>query len=597
MAPANAEHLRDFSFPLNVYARLLELEDGYAEYMHYGLFERSDGSAAEAQRRASDLLWQHLPPPCRLLDVGVGLGTSLRRLTDAGYAVVGVTPDAAQISFVRQRHGDAVRTECTRYEDFSEGLGVDGQAGKWDAILFQESAQYINDLDLFDQADRLLGERGEIIVMDEFMLCRDAESTGHLHYLEHFLCLAERFGFTVSTQLDLSVKAAHTVDWLLAAVDRNALTLQAELGVSVEQLAALNASNLVYREQYGAGRYGYFLLRLTRGARPQWLLGRVAGGQRQGEMRQLFADVFGHDMSPEHWQWKYGDGHGLGIGVWRTDTAAGTQMVAHYGGVSRDILLFGKPAKALQCGDVMVAEQGRRSLSRRGPVFLAAATCLEQSIGYGTPHLIAFGFPNDRAYRLPEQLGLYAESGRMVEAIWPSLASRPSLLYALREIDASDKSLDCQLDACWAAMAADSRDLAIGVRDASYLRHRYMQHPDKQYRLFALKRRFGGAVLGVIVLRIVGEGAATTCELLDAIGSVRLLPLLLHHARRLAASFGAAQLTAWLSDNLRPYFGLPGDAEVHDLGIVIPGNAWTPGPPVTSLQGRWWLTGGDADFR
>lgn len=595
--------MKDFSFPLNVYARLLELEDGGVEYMHYGVFETEDDSASAAQRRASDLLWQHLPPPCRLLDVGVGLGTTLRRLTDAGYAVTGVTPDAAQINFIRNRHGDAVRTECTRYEDFSEGLGAAGQAGNWDAILFQESAQYINDLDLFDQADRLLGERGEIIVMDEFMLCRDDENVGHLHYLEHFLRLAERFGFTVSAQLDLSTKAAHTVDWLLAAVDRNALTLQSELGVSAEQLAGLNASNRAYREQYGAGRYGYFLLRLTREQRPHWHLGRVAGAERQSEMRQLFAEVFGHAMSEAHWAWKYGDGRGVGIGVWQQeplapDEAATPRLVAHYGGTTRDISYFGAPAKALACCDLMVAEAGRGSLSRKGPVFLSAATCLEQTLGYGAKHLVGFGLPNERAYRLPERLGLYASClGRIVEAVWPARRQRPALRLALREIVATDRSVDAAIDVCWAAMQADLGDYIIGVRDAAYLRHRYLQHPDKQYRLFALKRRFGGAVLGVIVLRIEGEGAATTCELLDAVGAVRWLPLLVHHARRLAASFGAAQLTAWLTDNLQPYFGLPGDAQVRDLGILIPGNAWTPGPSVTSLQGRWWLTGGDADFR
>jgi hypothetical protein len=30
---------------------------------------------------------------------------------------------------------------------------------------------------------------------------------------------------------------------------------------------------------------------------------------------------------------------------------------------------------------------------------------------------------------------------------------------------------------------------------------------------------------------------------------------------------------------------------------MVPANVWTNGPPVAELTGRWWLTGGDADFR
>lgn len=36
---------------------------------------------------------------------------------------------------------------------------------------------------------------------------------------------------------------------------------------------------------------------------------------------------------------------------------------------------------------------------------------------------------------------------------------------------------------------------------------------------------------------------------------------------------------------------------VRDLGINVPANAWSAGPPIEKLIGRWWLTGGDTDFR
>jgi len=36
---------------------------------------------------------------------------------------------------------------------------------------------------------------------------------------------------------------------------------------------------------------------------------------------------------------------------------------------------------------------------------------------------------------------------------------------------------------------------------------------------------------------------------------------------------------------------------VRDLDVFVPANAWTAGPPIEKLIGRWWLTGGDTDFR
>ncbi|HYV41690.1 MAG TPA: hypothetical protein VEO02_07875 [Thermoanaerobaculia bacterium] len=53
--------------------RVLTLEEGVAHSMHYGLFERGDESIATAQERSTALLLERLPPPpCRLLEVGVG---------------------------------------------------------------------------------------------------------------------------------------------------------------------------------------------------------------------------------------------------------------------------------------------------------------------------------------------------------------------------------------------------------------------------------------------------------------------------------------------------------------------------------------------
>lgn len=573
--------LGEVAFPLNVYARAVELEEGQVHDLHYGLHETPDMPTAQAQRRSTELLWRHLPPPCRLLEVGLGFGATLARLVAAGYAATGITPDPAQMACARARHGETLPAVCARLEDFHDS------PGSWNALLFQESAQYIAPLDLFTRANELLAEHGEIVVLDEFALRRTAPGRENLHLLPHFIALAGRFGFAAAEPLDLSREAAPTLDYLLRVVPRHAAALQRDLGVAADTLAALNSANAACREKYADGRYGYLLLKLRRVSRPRWQLGAISSSNA-GVMRELFAEVFHHPMSHEHWLWKYGDGRGFAIGVWEKG-----RLIAHYGGVARNIMFFGEPQSAAQSCDVMVAPAGRATLSRQGPLFLAAATYLENQLGYGNQHLLGVGFPSARAWKAPARLGLYGGPvGRMLELSWPAARGRPSLLRAVRPLDLTKAGHRADADACWAAMRAGLRGMIAVVRDAETLHHRYTAHPDKAYRIFVVRHRFWGRPFGLFVLR---PGAEEGCELMDVIAPLAAVPRLVTQALRVAASLGASRLFGWVVDNIRAHFGP--DAAVRDLEINVPANAWTAGPPIGNLIGKWWLTGGDTDFR
>ena len=107
--------------------------------------------------------------------------------------------------------------------------------------------------------------------------------------------------------------------------------------MTADALHGLCASILERSGHYAEGRCGYFLLRLRRASRPRWRIGRIDGGN-SGAMRTLFAQVFDRPMSEAHWQWKYAQGRGTAIGVWEDE-----RLIAHYGGVGRDIVFFGPP--------------------------------------------------------------------------------------------------------------------------------------------------------------------------------------------------------------------------------------------------------------
>src|SRR5436190_6414933 len=117
---------RDFYYPLNVFMHVLTLEEGGVEHLHYGLFERDDEPISVAQERSTTLLLSRLPPPpARILEAGIGLGTTLARLWQ--YDAVGCTPDEQQIAMARARH-PSLNIVCAKFEEMS---------GAYDAILFQ----------------------------------------------------------------------------------------------------------------------------------------------------------------------------------------------------------------------------------------------------------------------------------------------------------------------------------------------------------------------------------------------------------------------------------------------------------------------------
>jgi SAM-dependent methyltransferase len=239
---------RDFYYPLNVFMHILTAEEGAVTYLHYGLFAHPDQSLPAAQERSTELLLSRLPPPpARLLDVGAGIGTTLARLTDLGYDVVGITPDEKQVAMIRARFPE-VRIEGIRFEEWREPA---------DVIVFQESSQYIDSEALFARAAELAPQ---VLVLDEFSL-KPLDAPG-LHSRERFLDAASRNGYRTIEELDLSAQAAPTIDYFNVRLPRYRERLIADLGLTDAQVDDLIDSGHRYRALYRDGTYGYRLLQL-----------------------------------------------------------------------------------------------------------------------------------------------------------------------------------------------------------------------------------------------------------------------------------------------------------------------------------------------
>lgn len=239
--------MASFDYPLNVYVAILQMETGVVpDSLHYGLWQEGFTSD-QAQRAATELLFEHLRPPCRILEAGVGLGTTAVRLVEAGYDYVAVCPDAGQIANARDRVGKGNgQFEVSKFEE------LEPQENKFDAVLFQESAQYIEQRTLLQCARAQLKTGGQLLIMDE-------SPTTWLEVLPHY---AKKDGFELAKQIDLTEQTAPTVPYLHDLIAKHYDAIAAKLRVPKPLLHTFCTELKERWLAYQDGSYRYVLLDL-----------------------------------------------------------------------------------------------------------------------------------------------------------------------------------------------------------------------------------------------------------------------------------------------------------------------------------------------
>ena len=316
----------------------------------------------------------------------------------------------------------------------------------------------------------------------------------------------------------------------------------------------------------------------------------------------LFEHCFAHAPTPGLWDYKFNTDRGFSLGLFQrpsnstnlNDLANPTDanLVAHYGGIKRDILFEGKPHVALQIGDVMVNTSVINSLARKGPFFQIATAFLEERIGYGREALLGFGFPNQKAMKVASLLGLYSEVDQIKELAYPASQLRPPFWLKCTEINAQNSpTFVTTLNRLWDGMRKDLTSAILGVRDANYLLRRYFHRPGKSYRLLLLIHRVTRQALGLMVFNI----DPSRFELIDLLCPLSNRDALIQFAR-FEASKHASQTLLFRITHSHAHLFMTQDAQIQDLDIRVPANIWTPGPDKEQLKNRWWLTSGDMDF-
>lgn len=312
---------------------------------------------------------------------------------------------------------------------------------------------------------------------------------------------------------------------------------------------------------------------------------RALSDDELGLLQPLFHKTFGSEISLPMLHWKYGQGRGSAWTLWREG-----QLLVHCGLWPRQVWLQDEQIQAVQLVDLMAAPKPAGLLRHGSPFALLMRHVLAQLPGPGNPDGVAFGFPSARAMRLGELTGVY----RAVDD-WLALT------FLARHVPRGPRCLEvvswghheCALaDLLWARMRADLRDFVVGVRDMPYLRQRYLRHPTKAYRLLLVQSRWRRVPIGLLVL---GPNQAEP-ELLDVLCDWTDLPEVLIAGRRWLHDTGAQRMHLFLTSTFAARAAPLADA-CQPTEFRIMANPFTPQASLSKLQQRWWLTGGDTDYR
>ncbi|NQV69614.1 MAG: GNAT family N-acetyltransferase [Pseudohongiella sp.] len=305
--------------------------------------------------------------------------------------------------------------------------------------------------------------------------------------------------------------------------------------------------------------------------------------EHQQQIRELFKSVFKKDMSRSNWEWKYGDGRGAGVIV-RT----GDEVVAYFGGTERRVLFKGEAVCSIQCGDSMVAQSHRGTLSKKGPFYLSVTAFLDRYVGFERPYLLSYGFPNERAMRLAERLGMYAEVGTMADIAWSAESSAQFESVVFDFESAAHQDAVKQL---WSAMAADFADRSIGIRDLDYLRHRYHDHPALNYQLHLVSHKNSSTPFGLLVTRQIDDRLL----LVDMVSAKNNIRDLASFGRHLASELNCQDLYGWLTEVDCP---LIADTSViiGEKPLRLPLGVYCEGLQASEVKDSWFFMCGDSDF-
>jgi hypothetical protein len=309
----------------------------------------------------------------------------------------------------------------------------------------------------------------------------------------------------------------------------------------------------------------------------RWQLAE-AHSESDPESLGLFRDAFDAELPLAQWQWKYRNAPLRGLLLRNASRA-----VAFFGGMPRTVRHGARALAAVQNGDVMVAPAERSVFTRHGALYQVASRYFERFVGPGRTYALAYGFPNERHFRLGAKLGLYRDGGRMVTLTWSaSVSGRPSMRQ--ERVEAGNLRALAPLAG---AMTRDWPTHLIPARDAAHWEWRYLSHPVHRYELVLARGRWTRRPLCALVLR---EHAGHV-DWLDYAGPRSRIDDAVAIARGFAHDRGGKPVVALFSESIAGDFAA--HAASRELAMPV---ALASSSDEACTSWPLWLMGGDTDF-
>jgi len=483
------------TFRLGSYSHYYRLISG-SDHLHLGFWPdvTTEISIQKALQNMFERLASFLPElPAKILDVGCGLGFSAHLLASKGFTIMAIDSSLTHIEYAKKLYGNG-GANFRRLDYFDNEDSVFGE-GRYDALFFQESLQYLQPLDeVMRKARYLLKDKGRIIIGDEVCYDQTIKPETAVHMARDIYAALSENGFRI---IKNNKVGKHVIPTCEAAIDRLAERFEDVLSVLDDPNAESNLRFFLdgWRKQkswHESGRFGY---EIFAGKKDPFFIRSYLEGDEH-EILALFNEAFKTTRSLDHWYWKFRDNpygyHRICVGV-----SNDGGIVSQYAGnpVPFCSTIEGDTTPryflTVHAGDTFTHPRVRRiGLGKTGllarTTFYYYAKFLEGFVPF------AFGFNTATIKKLGERFLGYSFGDPVV--LWrKDLSTGPFKRSRFFErIFSGFKveevlSVDDEWDDFFGRVCPAYEFLV--KRDATYLKWRYLDCPDKDYRIFAVRKK------------------------------------------------------------------------------------------------------------
>ncbi len=201
---------------------------------------------------------------------------------------------------------------------------------------------------------------------------------------------------------------------------------------------------------------------------------------------RLWKKVFKQERDMALWRWLFTE-NPAGIHIMLARKKADNEVVAQFAGCQLRTQIRDEVHTFAQMVDSMSDPDVRQSLSRSGGIFTQTVLKYVETWGRPGEEPFGYGLPNRLAYRIGKRTQGYTDVCQLEWRVLPvaELPEREPAPEGVR-VEVVEGRLHEDIDALWERFRKQYP--VMTVRDTTYLEWRYLNHPEKHYKLVFVER-------------------------------------------------------------------------------------------------------------